>query len=144
MPVIGVSINKIDGERLKAIDMPLGVKSNTNIKDVRELDMPAFNRKGLNIKFDFTVQYENEQNVKYGNIIIGGEVLYISPDKQDAIIEEWKKTKKLGKDVNIEILNSILRKCLVKSISITDDLQLPPPITLPYATSKTPATPPKK
>lgn len=138
MPVIGVNIEKVNCERLKSVSGPVEIRSNTNIKDVTELSMPDFNRKGLNIKFEFTTDYLDQKKEKYGFIKIKGNVLYMDPDQQDRIVDEWKKTKKLDKKVNIEILNSILRKCIIKSMSFSDDLQLPPPIALPYAREKQP------
>jgi len=136
MPVIGVSIRKIDGERIKPIDGPVEIKNNTHIVNVKEVDMQAFNRKGLNVSFEYISEYNREKS-SYGKLNISGDVLFIDQDKQDTIVEEWNKTKKLPKLVNIEILNSILRRCVIKSMSLSEDLQLPPPITLPYATEKT-------
>ncbi len=137
MPVIGVNIKKVIGERLKNLDSPVEIRNNTDIKDVRELDMAAFNRKALNVGFEFRTEYLKGKD-RYGEIKISGDVLFIDPDKQDKIIDEWKKTKKLPNIMNIEILNSILRKCVIKSMALTEDLQLPPPIGLPYASEKMP------
>ena len=141
MPVIGVSLNKIMAEKIKPITSMVEVRSDTNIKNVKEFDLNEFNRKGLNISFDFIISYVKDKKEKLGEIMISGDVLYLDPDKQDSIIKEWNETKKLPSKVNIEVLNSVLRRSIIKSMGISEDLQLPPPIGIPQATEKTPGVP---
>jgi hypothetical protein len=135
MPVIGINITKVESERKKPLDAPLEVKSNTKIKKVMDLDMPAFNRKGLAILFEFGVDYLKDGKESYGEIKLSGEVIYIDPN-QDKLVEEWKKTNKLPQAINVEIINAILRKCILKALSYSDELGLPPPIALPFASPK--------
>jgi hypothetical protein len=64
-----------------------------------------------------------------------GEVIY-HDKKMGEILKKWKSEKKLDKEVGLEVLNFIFRKCLTKSIQIAEDLRLPPPIRFPIVKTK--------
>ena len=51
----------------------------------------------------------------------------------EKILKDWKKDKKLPDDVNLQIINAVLRRSIVKALSLSEELQLPPPIALPFA-----------
>lgn len=136
MPVVGMIIKNIKAEREDKIEGGIKVDNQTNLRNVKEKELPAINQKGLAVEFEFTAKYESGKK-NAAKITISGDVFYISED-QDKILKQWKKDKKMPDEVNIEIINAVLRKCLTKSISISEDLQLPPPIPLPFASKETP------
>lgn len=135
MPVVGMIIKNIDARRAEEISGGIKVNNQTNLKDVKEQDLPAINKKGLSITFDFIAQYEDEKKKQIGNITISGNVFYMD-EEQGKILKDWKKDRKLPEDVNIQAINAVLRKCITKSIEISEDLQLPPPVPLPFATKQ--------
>lgn len=135
MPVVGMIIKNIDAKRVEEVTGGIRVNNSTNLKDVKEQDLPAINKKGLSISFDFKAEYEDEKKKPIANITISGNVFYIDAE-QNKILKDWKKDKKLPEDVNIQAINAVLRKCITKSIEISEDLQLPPPVPLPFATKQ--------
>ena len=50
--------------------------------------------------------------------------------------KEWKKNKKLPVNVDIEIKNFLIRKCLTLSVPLSESLQLPPPVIFPIIRKK--------
>ena len=136
MPVIGVNIMKIEAERTIPIRGPVEVKTNTNIKGVEDMEMKEFNKKALKVGYEYKVEYLGEKQENHGKIVLSGDVFFVDPAENNEIIDEWKNTKKLPKLVNLEILNAIMRRCIIKTMSISEDVQLSPPIAIPIAKEK--------
>jgi predicted nicotinamide N-methyase len=132
MPVIGINIKSIDAKKNEEVTGSVKVNSNTNIKEVKEQDLPALKQKGLTIGFDFTTEYVDNKNKTVANIVISGDVLYID-EQIEKIMKDWKKDKKLSDELNLLIINAVLRKSIVRALSLSEELQLPPPIALPFA-----------
>lgn len=138
MPVIGLSIKSINANRNADIEGGVKVSNATKLKDVREQDLPALGKKGLAVEFEFKAGYEAEKTKKgFAEIVIGGDVILIEP-KQEDLLKAWKKDKKLPDDLNIVIINTVLRRCLTESLVISEKLSLPPPLALPFASAKKP------
>lgn len=137
MPVVGMIIRSIEAKKTVETEGSVKVNNKTDLKEIREQDLPALgkNKKGLAIVFEFVADYEAEKVKDFGKIIINGDILYIDDD-QDKVLKEWKKNKKIPEDMHIQIINAILRKCLTKAITLSEDLQLPPPIAMPFASLK--------
>ena len=64
-------------------------------------------------------------------------------DKQADVLRLWKEGKKLEAGAAVEILNAIFRRCLTRSVTLSEELRLPPPIQFPKVTTEKPAEPPK-
>ena len=137
MPVVGLSLTKMEAKR-KVPGMIRGVKvnNNTKITSVEEKTLPGLEKQGLVIKFEYESEYKTDSQ-EVGEIEIGGEVLFIDND-HGKIVEGWKADKKLPDTVNLQVVNSILKKCITKAIMLSDELNLPAPIALPYASKKKP------
>jgi len=136
MPVVGINIRTIEAKKNQQIIGNVRVNHTTNLKDVREEDIKALGKSGLAVAFEFKAEYVTEKSTKsLAEINIEGDVLYID-ENLEKIIKEWKKEKKLNEDVNIQILNTILNECVIKSLNLSKDLQLPPTIPLPFASKK--------
>ncbi|MBU5678479.1 MAG: hypothetical protein QXJ96_02210 [Candidatus Aenigmatarchaeota archaeon] len=93
--------------------------------------MSLFGEDVISIEFEFNTKYE--PNIGY--VRIEGELL-AKYENSEEILKEWKKKKSLSEDILIQITNAIFRRCLTKIISISEDLQLPPPIILPTVTKR--------
>ncbi len=128
MPVIGVNFTSITASnKRKAVKGKISVSSRPEIKSVeyREITSPKLENI-LAIGFSFVTSYEPD----LGKIEINGELLYQHPEAKE-LEKKWKKEKELPPEVTVEILNFVLRRCLVKAVALADDLQLPPPLNLP-------------
>ncbi|MCD6092642.1 MAG: hypothetical protein J7J38_01315 [Candidatus Aenigmarchaeota archaeon] len=134
MPTLGISFKSIQANVNRSAK-PIGnisVNSAPIIKDIEEAKTgPAGIKNIITVQFEFKTIYE--PNI--GNISLSGELLY-QTDKIKDILKEWKKNKRLPSEVAVPILNAIFRRCLSKIISLSEDLQLPPPIRFPVVKQK--------
>lgn len=130
-----MNIKSIDAKKYEEVTSGIKVNSNTNLKEVKEHDLKSLNKKALSIEFEFITRYLSEREKKVAEILISGDVILVD-DKYKKILEDWKKDKKLPEDINIQVINVIFNKCSKKSIMLSDDLQLPSPVPLPFARKK--------
>jgi len=85
-------------------------------------------QKILRYSFEFVSKYD--PNV--GMIKLIGNVLYMNDSKKvKEIIGGWKKDKKLPKELMASILNTVLNKCNVQALILSERISLPSPIELP-------------
>ena len=136
MPVIGMSIKSIQAAKTGKIEKGLKVNNQTNVSDVVEGQLSGIGKNGLKIKFEYTTTYTVNNN-KIGEIKMTGEVMYVGDDVE-AIKSSWQANKKLPENTDIQVINHILRRGVTKSLSLSEELQLPPPIALPFASKKKP------
>ena len=136
MTIIGFSFKKISAERTKGIkSAKVNVANNVSLKKVEESEVPGGvgKQKALRFTYEYVTTYEPS----IGNITIGGEVIYlVAPDVVEKTVKEWKKNKKIEKKMLTPILNTILSKCSIKGLIISQDLNLPSPVQLPRVTVK--------
>jgi len=132
MPVIGISIKNINAKRYAKIERRVRVNNNTKLKEIKEQNLTALKKKGLSIGFEFKTTYVSSMNKPLAEIIINGNVLFLD-SRYRKILSNWKKNKKLPEDVNLQLINAVLRKCLMRALDLSEELQLPPPIALPFA-----------
>ena len=135
MPVVGIVLREMKGKRIADYNGVMNINSNSAIKDVEEIDLPAVGRRGIKVNFEFKTDYQTEKSNTFADIIITGDVLWLVEDAS-TIIKNWKKDKKLPEDISLQTINTILRKCATKALVLSEDLNLPPPIALPFATKR--------
>lgn len=135
MPVVGLVLKEMRGKKIADYNGIMNINSNSAIKDVEEIDLPAVGKKGIKITFEFKTEYQTEKSNNFADIIITGDVLWLVDDS-GALVKNWKKDKKLPEDISMQTINAILRKCATKALVLSEDLNLPPPIALPFATRK--------
>jgi len=135
MPVIGINIKNIDAKRYAKIERRVRVNNNTKLKEVKEQNLTALKKKGLSVGFEFKTTYVSQMNKPLAEIIIKGNVLFLD-SRYRKILSNWKKKKKLPEDVNLQLINAVLRRCLIRALDLSEELQLPPPIALPFARKK--------
>ena len=85
-------------------------------------------RKSLDVSFTFQVDYEPS----LGAISIIGSLLYTSDDASlSKVMKSWKANKKVPREASLEILNTILARCNIKSLELAEDVNLPYHMPLP-------------
>ncbi|RLI99628.1 MAG: hypothetical protein DRP06_03130 [Candidatus Aenigmatarchaeota archaeon] len=97
----------------------------------KDLEIAGNKTKVLVIEFESKTKYE-PTNAK---INIGGELLYTDKNQEEILIQ-WKKEKKFDEKTSLKVINYIFKKCLVQSVKIADDLQLPSPMKMPELVKK--------
>ena len=129
--IVGFGFTKLNAEKGENAKGKIDINNNVSVKDVREENLALGRDKSQNILkfiFEFTSKYE--PNV--GNILFEGELLYMEePKKAKEILADWKKSKKLPKELMAGLLNTILTKCNVQALILSQQVNLPPPIPLP-------------
>ena len=82
----------------------------------------------MKFTFEFTSKYEP----KLGTILLGGDVLFLTDSKKSKeILDGWKKDKKVPKEIMAGILNTVLARCNIQALILSQEVNLPPPIPLP-------------
>lgn len=137
MPVIGIGMNSIEAKKqADVVGGSVKVKSETDLKEVKKHKIPGMESEALSVDFEFKTNYLSPDDEKeLANITIEGTVLFVG-DKIEETFEKWKKDGTLPEDVSIQVINMILDKCSKKALILSDDLQLPSPIALPFAKKK--------
>ena len=131
--IAGFGFNKMSVEKFKAPQGKIDINNNVSIKDLKEDTLPIGKDKDngvsvLKFIFEFTSKYEPE----IGIMVFEGEILYMeNPKKIKEILSSWNKTKQIPKEIMAGLLNTILTKCNVKALILSQDVNLPSPIPLP-------------
>ena len=128
--IVGFGFTKITAERKEAAKGKIDINNNVTIKNVEESDLSLGKDKQsiLRFIFEFTSKYEPA----IGSIMFEGEILYLEePKKIKEILTSWKKDKKVPKELMGGLLNTILAKCNVQALIVSQEINLPPPIPMP-------------
>lgn len=137
MSVIGLNIKTMNSERKDTISGNISVNSSPKIIDVGKKKISSLgNKEALSIKFNFKCDYTTDNDDEtVATIEIGGNVLYLVDDPEE-VTKKWEKNKELSDKIVVQSINHIMRKCLIRSINISESLQLPPPLRFPKAKKK--------
>ena len=129
--IVGFGFTKLSAEKGEPAKGKIDINNNVSIKDIQEDNFSLGRDKQQNVirfMFEFTSKYE--PNV--GSILFEGELLYMEePKKAKEILSSWKREKKLPKELMGDLLNTILTKCNVQALILSQQVNLPPPIPLP-------------
>ena len=130
MAIVGFNFSKINVERKKDPVGKVDINNNVSVKNVEEADFAvgSLKQKGLRFTFEFVSDYTPD----IASITLNGSVLFVGDKSQtEKILGEWKKNKKLSKDIMADIVNTVLTRCNVESVMLSRDVNLPPPIPMP-------------
>ena len=130
MTIVGLNFTKIEAEKKELVKGKININNNVSINKVEEKKLSLATEKQKIIAFTFEFISKYDPNV--GFIKITGDVLYMeSANKVKEILDGWKKDKKLPKEIMATILNSVLTKCNIQALILSEQINLPPPIPLP-------------
>ena len=128
--IVGFGFTKLSAERIEPAKGKIDINNNVSIKDVVEdnFSLGKDNQNVIKFKFEFTSKYEPS----VGTILFEGDLLYMEePKKAKEILSSWKKDKKIPKELMEGLLNTILTKCNVQALIMSQEVNLPPPIPMP-------------
>ncbi|MBU0929451.1 MAG: hypothetical protein KJ623_00055 [Nanoarchaeota archaeon] len=134
MPILGFNITKINAEKKNEVNQKVDIASDLKISKVSEekvfLDKA---QTALRFDFDFIVNY----NPNIGTINLSGFILYVEGEESaKKILDSWKKNKTIEPDLMEKLFNSILLRCNIKTLLITQELNLPPHVRLPMVVAE--------
>ncbi|MBI2541773.1 hypothetical protein HYV80_03635 [Candidatus Woesearchaeota archaeon] len=137
--IVGFGFTKLNAEKGEPAKGKIDINNNVAIKNVQEDSFSLGKDKQQNvIKFNFEFTSKYEPNV--GSILFEGELLYMEDSKKaKEILSDWKKDKKLPKEMMAGLLNTILTRCNVQALILSQQVNLPPPIPLPKVQMQTQA-----
>jgi len=126
MPIVGFNFDKISGEKTSSLKKGMSVQSDINIASVEEATL-SLNKPCLKISFKFTVDYTPD----IGKLELDGHLLYLdTPEKIKEYTKSWNDSKKLPEQLSIQILNTILSKCNIESLILSEKINLPPQLPI--------------
>ncbi len=130
MAVIGFNFNRINVEKNEAEKGKVNISNNVAIKNIEQkgISLGKDKQDALKFTFEFSSKYEP----KLGAITLGGDVLYLTDSKKSKeILDNWKKDKRVPKEIMAGILNTVLARCNIQALILSQEVNLPPPIPLP-------------
>lgn len=135
MTIIATNFTKISVEKKGAVKGKVSIANNVSIKNAEKTEIAIGSSKQEALKFTFEFVAKYEPNV--GQTTLNGELIFLEkPDKIKEIADEWKKNKKVQKEVMAPILNNILTKCNIEALILSREINLPPPVQLPRVNVK--------
>ena len=137
MPVVGLVVKSISARKMEEFIGAAQISNNANIKNVEEQQLVAIGRPSLKISFEYKSDYQTDKKKSFAEIVISGDVFF-ADGPNEKVIDGWKKEKKLPEALNLNVINMILHKCMIESLGLSEKLQLPPPVALPFASPNTP------
>lgn len=130
MGIVGMQLNKIVVEKHSPVKGKINVNNNVTIKDVEKTELQVGPAKQSAIKFHF--EYSAMYEPKIAHVTLNGYVTFFdTPDKVKEITDDWKKNKKMPKEILSSVLNTVMSRCNVSALFFAREVNLPPPINLP-------------
>ncbi len=130
MTILGFNFKEIKVNKKEGMRGKINIKNNIAIVDIKEhdIDLGDKSQSALKFIFEFSSKYEPD----LGEIILIGDLLFMeSSGKTKEILDGWKKSKKVPKEIMAGILNTVLSKCNIEALVLSQKVGLPPPIPLP-------------
>ncbi len=130
MAIVGFNFTSVNAQRKNDVKGKVNINNNVAIKSVEEKDLNLGSNKQKSLKFVF--EFISKYNPDIGSVTLVGDVLLIEEAKKiKEIMDQWNKEKKLPKDVTTKVLNTVLGRCNIQALIMSEKINLPPPIPLP-------------
>jgi len=124
MPVKNFEFMTIDARRFaRSTEIQKNIQIQVNHEITQVIERAE---KETEFNFRFAVNYTGMGAI--ASIKFEGYVLF---EGQSGIAQKWLKEKKLPDDVANEVLNLIMRNCLMQGVVLARDMRLPPPVQMP-------------
>ena len=131
MAIVGFEFTKINVQKEETARGKINISNNVGIIEIKKSDLQIGKTKQTGLRFVF--EYKSKYEPSFAVIELGGVILYLTDEKNaKEILEAWEKEKKIKKEVAESIINSILTKCNIQSIILSNTVNLPPPVPMPH------------
>jgi hypothetical protein len=129
MSIVGFNFTKISAERKNSVVGTVNISNNITLREVSEAKLGlAGDRGAVRVTFTFGSEYTPDLAVLH----MEGDVLLLLEVKQaQTVIENWKKSKQLSREIAEPLMNHILDRCNIQALLLSKDLNLPSPVQLP-------------
>jgi hypothetical protein len=129
MSIVGFNFTKISAERKNAVVGTVNINNTITLREVTETKLGLGGDRGaIRIAFAFGSEYTPE----LATLQMEGDVLLLLEAKQaQAVVDGWKKSKQLPREVAEPVMNHILDRCNIQALLLSKDLNLPSPVQLP-------------
>src|SRR3989344_3335062 len=123
MAVVGFNFNNINVEKKEAGKGKISISNNVAIKNIEQKDFSLGKQSQSALKFTF--EFTSKYDPKIGNILLGGDILYLGDAKKNKeVLDEWKKSKKVSPEIMASVLNTVLAKCNIKALILSQEEKL--------------------
>ena len=134
MKIIGFNFNKIIAQKNKGFKLGALTTNIEFIEIEKEKVEVIKDSDTLKMDFNFSILYKDskEKNAKLqGEVTLQGALMVaVSKEESKSILDAWKK-KQVLENIKKILINFILKKCTVKTLSLQEELNLPSHIKLP-------------
>ncbi|MBU3896795.1 MAG: hypothetical protein KJ697_02585 [Nanoarchaeota archaeon] len=134
MGILAMNIKSIEGNKYENITDKAEINNRIAVTNIKEKNIPNIKLPCVSIEFNFTSKYTSEEKT-FAEISIIGEIIYTGNDNGE-ILKKWKESKELLQTQYTSIINTIFKRCAIKALQLTEDLQLPPLIGFPFVDNK--------
>lgn len=137
MPVVGTNFLEMNFVRNELDTKDVAIKEairNVNITEIKQKDVILDkDSEILSFVFNYDVTYPTEKpkDKNLGKIFLAGEVLFM--DKKDnikKILSQWKKEKKIERDVMGQVVFAALNVCNLEAMYNSSKVLLPSPFKI--------------
>jgi|APSaa5957512622_1039677.scaffolds.fasta_scaffold123578_1 hypothetical protein len=125
--LLGFNFRRIEVERQDQSPEKVDIVSDIKFENVEKHRVDLVNEEALKIDFEFKLTYKD-----FAKLSMQGAIILMVDDKafKDAL-KEWKKNKKLPKDLNQGLINLILQKCSLRALQLEEEMGIPLHIQMP-------------
>ena len=125
--LLGFNLKKIEVQREDKAPEKVDIVSDIKIENAEKHNVELVGEDALKIDFEFKLTYKD-----FAKLSMQGFLILMVEDKifKEAL-KEWKKNKKLPKDLNMGIINLILQKCSLRALQLEEEMGLPLHIQMP-------------
>ena len=135
MVLIGFNFTKINVEKNKGSNGKVSISNNLQFTNIEEAKINFVDKKSaLAFEFLFTCKYEPGVGLIE---LTGTAIELLDPKVAKETLGVWKDKKQLPPALMQRVLNSVLNKCYIEALVLSNSLNLPSPVPLPKVKAST-------
>lgn len=128
MAIVGFNFTKLNIENKGVFKANEKVSSDLKLVDILPEKTAVEESKDLvKFMFEFSIDYAGS-----GYAVLAGDVVYLDePERIKEILKTWAEQHAVKAELLQQILNTVLFKCNIKALTMSQDVGLPPHFKLP-------------